>query len=200
MLGRSLEYSVENVQNLGPAALDDLLEHGDLEDWAPLAAAVQKDPFGATASGILKVAGAHPMYGTSALWTAWIKQLRTRKNDPLGLAALRRRKGLTQHDVAVRLGISQSDVSKLERRSDIRISTLRAYITATGGDVSIIAHYPGEDCRRRLGLSVAPNDRTARAREFLETEIWASIPDDMEGKELSKTQKERILGYGRQGV
>jgi len=35
------------------------------------------------------------------------------------------------------MGMSQSDLSKFERRSDVRLSTLRAYIAALGGDLVI---------------------------------------------------------------
>lgn len=145
MLGRNLRYSSADVDKLGPAALDDLLERGDLDDWAPLARAVAADPFGPTASAVLKITDAHRMYGTSALWSGWINNLRAARRDPLGLAALRRGRDLTQQAIAGRLGMTQSDVSKLERRTDIRLSTLRAYIRATGGDLQVIAKYRDDD-------------------------------------------------------
>lgn len=37
------------------------------------------------------------------------------------------------------MGISQSDVSKLERRSDVRLSTLRAYLAAIGATLDVVA-------------------------------------------------------------
>ena len=55
-----------------------------------------------------------------------------------GLAALRRSHGLTQVELARRMGISQSDLSKLERRRDIRLSTLRFHAAALGGDIRIL--------------------------------------------------------------
>lgn len=54
------------------------------------------------------------------------------------LVQVRRDSGLTQHDVAERLGISQQAVSKLENySSDPRLSTLRRYAHAVG---ALVAH------------------------------------------------------------
>ncbi len=125
------------VTELGPAALDDLLDRGDLEAWAPLAAAIRADPSGPTTDTVLRLCEAHPMYGTSILWRAWIERLRERRD--MGLAEFRRKRGRTQSDVGERMGISQSDVSKLERRRDMRLQTLRAYLAATGGELELIA-------------------------------------------------------------
>ena len=46
------------------------------------------------------------------------------------LAALRKPRGITQTDVAERLGASQSEVSRIERRDDVLVSTLRGFVTA----------------------------------------------------------------------
>ncbi|MFH1446357.1 MAG: helix-turn-helix domain-containing protein [Chloroflexota bacterium] len=43
----------------------------------------------------------------------------------------------TQVALASRMNISQSDLSKLERRQDIRLSTLKAYVKALGGNFEI---------------------------------------------------------------
>lgn len=58
---------------------------------------------------------------------------------------LRRARSLTQEELAERLGTRQSNVSKLERRTDVRISTLRDVIEAMGGELRIIAHFPDAD-------------------------------------------------------
>lgn len=57
-----------------------------------------------------------------------------------------------------------------------------------------------EERKQRLNLSVTPNDRRARLREFLETEVWPTIRSDVLGERLPKKDKERILGYGPEGV
>lgn len=151
---RHLDYAPDTpVTELGPAALDALLERGDLEAWAPLLRAVAEDPWGPVADAVLRLCDAHPMYGTSLLWRTWIE----RRRDPSAfatttLAEARSRAGLTQARVAERLGISQSDVSKLERRSDVRLSTLRAYARAIGGQLRVQIQAPGDDAPRTLVL------------------------------------------------
>jgi len=72
------------VEDLPLVALVDLLERGDLDDWRPLARAVAADPFGAVADRVLKLIDAYPMYGTSALWRAWIARLRGASAEPRG--------------------------------------------------------------------------------------------------------------------
>lgn len=143
---RHLDYPADTpVGDLGPAALDDLLDRGDLERWAPLVAAIRADPNGPLASTVVELCRAHPMYGTSALWQRWIERLRAKQPNAVALATLRRRRGVTQDEVGRRMGIAQSEVSKIERRADVRLSTLRAYVEATGGRLGLRAIYPDEE-------------------------------------------------------
>lgn len=58
------------------------------------------------------------------------------------LGELRRARQLTQETLAETLGMSQSEVSKVERRTDIYVSTLRRYIEAMGGELQIFARFP----------------------------------------------------------
>lgn len=149
---RHLEYPPGiPVSELGPAALDDLLERGDLEEWRPIAAAVRGDPHGPLAETILRLCKAHPMYGTSTIWRTWIEALR-RESRSLTLRDLRRERGQTQNEVGRRMGMSQSDVSKLERRGDLRVSTMRSYVAATGGRLEIWAEYDERDGKVRFRL------------------------------------------------
>jgi DNA-binding transcriptional regulator YiaG len=55
---------------------------------------------------------------------------------------LRTARDLTQAQLAQVLNVSQGAVSKVERRTDMYISTLRSYITAMGGDLQIRAVFP----------------------------------------------------------
>ena len=143
---RHLDYAPEaQITDLGPAALDDLLEHGDLEDWRPLLRAIARDPWHPLADTVLRVCEAHPMYGTSTLWRGWIQQRRGESAGSITLAEARRRAGLTQTQVGERLGISQADVSKLERRSDVRLSTLRDYAAAIGARLDVTLRRPEEE-------------------------------------------------------
>lgn len=49
---------------------------------------------------------------------------------------------LTQEELAERLRIDQPNVSRLERRTDMRVSTLADYIAALGGRLEILAVFP----------------------------------------------------------
>ncbi len=135
------------AEELPSAALVDVLERGDLDDWRPIAAAIARKPFGELADRILELVDAHPMYGTSALWRAWIHRRRAMAEGPIrpaaDLAALRRAQGLTQHELARRRGMSQSDLSKLERRADVRLSTLRAHVEALGSRLHVVCDADG---------------------------------------------------------
>jgi transcriptional regulator with XRE-family HTH domain len=62
------------------------------------------------------------------------------------LDEMRQVRGLTQADVAKRLGSSQSHVAQLEtRKKDIHLSTLASYIEALGGELRLQAVFPGEE-------------------------------------------------------
>lgn len=58
------------------------------------------------------------------------------------LHELRQAKALSQDTLAKTLHINQAAVSKMERRTDMYISTLRNYIRAMGGELEIIATFP----------------------------------------------------------
>ena len=55
---------------------------------------------------------------------------------------LREARALTQTQLAEVLHVSQGAVSKVERRADMYISTLRSYVRAIGGDLQIRAVFP----------------------------------------------------------
>src|ERR1700738_5016844 len=58
------------------------------------------------------------------------------------LEQLRAARQLTQTNLAQVLGVNQSAVSKLEKRTDMYLSTLRSYIEAMGGTLDIQAVFP----------------------------------------------------------
>lgn len=58
------------------------------------------------------------------------------------LEQLRAARQLTQTNLAQVLGVNQSAVSKLEKRTDMYLSTLRSYIEAMGGKLDIQAVFP----------------------------------------------------------
>ncbi len=57
------------------------------------------------------------------------------------LSEVRRAVGLTQKQLAETLGIEQGDLSKLERRQNLHLTTLTRFIEATGGKLRIVAVY-----------------------------------------------------------
>lgn len=63
------------------------------------------------------------------------------------LAQLRKSGGLTQEELARRLGIKQPTLSKIEARNDMQISTLIRLIHALGGELELVARMPGGDIR-----------------------------------------------------
>jgi antitoxin VapB len=54
--------------------------------------------------------------------------------------------------------------------------------------------------RDRLAFRVTPEARRRHLRRFLEREVWAAVPADQLGRAPDKAERERILGYGPQGV
>jgi DNA-binding XRE family transcriptional regulator len=62
--------------------------------------------------------------------------------EEMSLRDLRKARKLTQARVAKVLGVTQDSVSRLEKRSDFLLSTLRKTVKAMGGDVRIVAEFP----------------------------------------------------------
>lgn len=58
------------------------------------------------------------------------------------LRRLREARALTQSTLAELLDMDQSEVSRLERRSDMMLSTLKRFVQATGGEMHIVVSYP----------------------------------------------------------
>lgn len=156
------------VEKRPVAALVDVLERGDLGDWKPIAVAVARDPNGPFAARVLEIVNAYPMYGTSALWRTWIDRRRARAEGAtapaasVALAKLRRKMGLTQVEMARRIGMSQSDLSKLERRKDVRLSTLDAYAKALGGRLRLLFAAGTGTSELQVGASKARRRRRGR--------------------------------------
>src|SRR2546428_10341165 len=61
--------------------------------------------------------------------------------EEMSLRDLRKARKLTQARVAKVLGVTQDSISRLEKRSDLLLSTLRKTVQAMGGDVRIVAEF-----------------------------------------------------------
>ena len=62
--------------------------------------------------------------------------------ESLTLKKLRSHMKLTQMALARKMGVAQPTIAQLEQRNDIHVSTLRKYVEALGGTLSIIADKP----------------------------------------------------------
>lgn len=58
------------------------------------------------------------------------------------LHELRQARGLSQQVLAEVLHVKQPSIAKMERRTDMYISTLRSHIEAMGGKLEVIAKFP----------------------------------------------------------
>jgi DNA-binding XRE family transcriptional regulator len=62
--------------------------------------------------------------------------------EEMTLGELRKARKLTQVRMAKVLGVTQDSVSRLEKRSDLLLSTLRKTVQAMGGNLSLVAEFP----------------------------------------------------------
>jgi len=58
------------------------------------------------------------------------------------LAELRRAREMTQSALAAAMETSQGEISKIEKRTDCYVSTIRQYIEALDGELEIVARFP----------------------------------------------------------
>lgn len=61
--------------------------------------------------------------------------------EEIALQHLRKARHLTQERMAELLGVGQDSISRLERRSDLLISTLQSYIKAMGGTLKLVVQF-----------------------------------------------------------
>jgi transcriptional regulator with XRE-family HTH domain len=79
--------------------------------------------------------------------------------DEMLVSELRHLAGKSQREIAAILGIKQPSLSKLEKQSDMQISTLRGIIAALGGELEIVARFPSRSVR------IKPFASTKRSRK-----------------------------------
>jgi transcriptional regulator with XRE-family HTH domain len=85
--------------------------------------------------------------------------------EEMTLRELRRARKLTQVKMAKTLGVTQDSVSRLEKRSDLLLSTLRKTVEAMGGNLSLVAEFPDRAPVILSGIAeVDPRRRSARRR------------------------------------
>lgn len=72
------------------------------------------------------------------------------------LRDLRKAKRMTQEEVAQRLSGRQVYVSRLERRADMKLSTLREYVRALGGDLELMVTFPEDGPVKLRDIGTTP--------------------------------------------
>jgi len=82
------------------------------------------------------------------------------------LKDLRKAAEQTQEELAAALGVGQDTISRLEKRSDMLLSTLRHYVESMGGKLDLVAQFPNRPpvVIKHLGVEQAPRRKAAAAR------------------------------------
>lgn len=73
--------------------------------------------------------------------------------EEMTLRELRKARKLTQVCIAKALGITQDSVSRLEKRSDLLLSTLRKTVEAMRGKLSLVAEFPDRPTTALSGIA-----------------------------------------------
>lgn len=92
---------------------------------------------------------------------------RALKDEVESLQALRKAAGKAQGEIASTLKISQPSVSKIEKQTDMYLSTLRGYVEAVGGDLELVVRFPKQQPLHLQGLGEvlgAAGKRAAQGR------------------------------------
>jgi hypothetical protein len=96
--------------------------------------------------------------------------------EELTLRDLRRAFDQTQVRLARQMGVKQETISRLEKRSDMLLSTLRSYVEAMGGELELVARFPDRPAIRlkTLGDVMEGNELSERKKSQAETRRQAS--------------------------
>jgi len=98
------------------------------------------------------------------------KRYQELKQEVESLRELRKIAGKAQADVANALKIKQPSVSKIEKQTDMYLSTLRSYVEAVGGELELVVKLPQRPVLRlhqlghALGQPSRSRKRSARSR------------------------------------
>ena len=73
--------------------------------------------------------------------------------EEMTLKELRKAHRLTQKNLAATLNVGQDQISRMEKRSDLLLSTLRSYVEAMGGKLTLVAEFPNQKAVILPGIS-----------------------------------------------
>lgn len=97
------------------------------------------------------------------------------------LHELRQARALTQKALGEALNVNQPAVAKLERRTDMYVSKLRAYVEAMGGELSIVARFPQGDVAITNFADEGENFRSSREltkEQNADIEALSELPEE----------------------
>jgi DNA-binding XRE family transcriptional regulator len=84
-----------------------------------------------------------------------LSRIFTSAPEPVRLRELRKARGLSQAELAQLLNKQQGEISKIERRSDVLVSTLREVLQSMGATLKISACFPNEERPLAIGEATA---------------------------------------------
>jgi DNA-binding XRE family transcriptional regulator len=93
--------------------------------------------------------------------------------EELTLRDLRQAQHLTQERMAELLGVEQENISRLERRADLLLSTLASYVAAMGGKLRLIAEFPN---RKPVAVALGDLNESAPAKPRRRTRVVKAQP------------------------
>ncbi|MDD4887644.1 MAG: XRE family transcriptional regulator [Thiomonas sp.] len=98
-----------------------------------------------------------------ALPKARRQRIEARAMELASLKDLRLAVEKTQEQLASTLGVGQDTISRLEKRSDMLLSTLRHYVESMGGKLDLVAQFPNRPpvVIKHLGLESKPQRKAA---------------------------------------
>lgn len=102
---------------------------------------------------------------------AHIDQLAQEMLAELNLREVRRLRKLTQARLSKKLKIGQEGVSRIEKRTDLYLSTLRSYVEGVGGKLSLVVEFPDRApvILAGLGESAGREPTGKRTRKLVRT-------------------------------
>ena len=92
------------------------------------------------------------------------KRSATLITEELSLRDLRKAMNLTQSDLAKRLRKGQDEVSRIETRDDLLISTLHGYVKSLGGELELVARFKDREPVRLASAALVKSAPAARTR------------------------------------
>jgi DNA-binding XRE family transcriptional regulator len=84
--------------------------------------------------------------------------------EELHLRELRRLRKMTQARLSKKLKIGQEGISRIEKRTDLYISTLRSYVEGVGGELTLMVKFPNRPPVILAGLGESESRKTAKKK------------------------------------